>query len=175
LSEWDVHTRLFLDHRAALVDYATPIVGSRANAEDVVQEAYLRFSAAGDGNARVAAIEQPSAYLYRIVRNHALDVARRLATERRREGGAIDPLPAIPDPTASPERIALKRDELRRVMATIDALPERSRRALELYRFQDWTLQQIAAELGISTTMAHKLVRSALTACMDRLGDTDED
>lgn len=169
MSERDVHMRLFLDNRTALVDYAVPIVGNRANAEDVVQEAYLRFSAAGDATA----IEQPLAYLYRVVRNHALDVARRLAQERRRGGGDSDALPEIPDLAANPELIAVQRDELRRVAAAIEDLPPRTRRAFELYRFQDWTLQQIARELGISTTFAHKLVRQALVACMSRLGDDD--
>ena len=36
----------FLAHRGALVSYATRIVGERADAEDVVQDAYLRFEAA---------------------------------------------------------------------------------------------------------------------------------
>lgn len=168
MSERDVHLRLFLDHRAALVDYATPIVGNRANAEDVVQEAYLRFAAAD-----AAVIEQPLAYLYRIVRNHALDMARRLASEKRRDVGAAVVLPEIPDLAANPERIALHRDDLRRVAAALDALPARTRRAFELYRFQDRTLQQIAEELGISTTMAHKLVRAALVACMTGIGGND--
>jgi hypothetical protein len=37
---------IFLRHRADLIDYAAPIVGCRARAEDVVQEAWLRFAAA---------------------------------------------------------------------------------------------------------------------------------
>src|SRR5687767_1062042 len=36
-------TSLFIEHRGSLVEYATRIVGSRAHAEDVVQEAWLRF------------------------------------------------------------------------------------------------------------------------------------
>ena len=35
-------TTLFVEHRRSLIDYATRIVGSRAHAEDVVQEAWLR-------------------------------------------------------------------------------------------------------------------------------------
>ncbi|MCD6074877.1 MAG: hypothetical protein K0Q70_1760, partial [Rhodospirillales bacterium] len=35
---------LFLTHRTALIDYAAPIVGDRSRAEDVVQEAFIRFS-----------------------------------------------------------------------------------------------------------------------------------
>jgi RNA polymerase sigma-70 factor (ECF subfamily) len=72
----DARLKLYLTHRAALIDYATPIVGCRARAEDVVQEAYIRFVPARVADAR---IEQPVAYLYRIVRNVALDWTRRFA------------------------------------------------------------------------------------------------
>src|SRR3546814_1293981 len=64
---------LYLRHRAELIDYATPIVGDRALAEDVVQDAWLRFSEAGSHDAKTRLIRQPVGYLYRIVRNLALD------------------------------------------------------------------------------------------------------
>ena len=169
MTQPDPNLSLYLSHRAALVDYATPIVGSRANAEDVVQEAFLRF-------APVAAqpdIENPLAYLYRIVRNLSLDVARRLASERRRTGDEAVP-DDIPDLASNPEKSALHRDELRHVVAALAELPERTQRAFELHRLQDLTLQQTAATLGISTTLVHKLIRNALVACMQRLG-TDDD
>jgi len=35
--------RLYLQYRPALIEYAAPIVGSREAAEDVVQDAYIRF------------------------------------------------------------------------------------------------------------------------------------
>src|SRR3546814_2652242 len=59
---------LYLRHRAELIDYATPIVGDRALAEDVVQDAWLRFSEAGSHDAKTRLIRQPVGYLYRIVR-----------------------------------------------------------------------------------------------------------
>ena len=39
---------LYLAHRGELVNYASAIVGDRGRAEDVVQEAWLRFGAAAD-------------------------------------------------------------------------------------------------------------------------------
>lgn len=74
----DQRLQLYLAHRVALVDYAVSLVGCRARAEDVVQEAWLRFSRQGDN----AAIHSPASYLYRIVRNLALDQLRRSATEK---------------------------------------------------------------------------------------------
>src|SRR3546814_2152792 len=72
---------LYLRHRAELIDYATPIVGDRALAEDVVQDAWLRFSEAGSHDAKTRLIRPPVGYLYRIVRNLALATPRRQAAE----------------------------------------------------------------------------------------------
>ena len=81
-----VRLDLFLAHRSALIDYAQPIVGCRARAEDVVQEAYLRFAAATDRERPADdRILQPVGYLYRIVRN--LAVAGRAATPWRSHPG----------------------------------------------------------------------------------------
>jgi RNA polymerase sigma factor (sigma-70 family) len=72
-------TALFVEHRRSLIDYATRIVGSRAHAEDVVQEAWLRF----DEVSRQRLLDEPLSYLYRIVRNLALDGRRSQAREAR--------------------------------------------------------------------------------------------
>ena len=155
--------RLYLTHRTALIDYAAPIVGCRARAEDVVQEAYLRFvPSAGE---RVP-VDRPVSYLYRIVRNLAFDWTRRLSAEARRAAAqaAIDPVAA-----ASPEEEALHRDELRRVYAALSEVPERSRRAFEMHRFGGLTFHQIAARLDVSVATAHRLVRDVLIHVAARL------
>ena len=158
---------LFLAHRRSLIDYATPIVGDRADAEDVVQEAWLRFE---DMLARPGAapdtIRQPAGYLYRIVRNLAVDWARKLATERRHHqaSGTLDQLADQPD-RISPEATALHRDTLRRVAAAVTQLPERNRIAFEMHRFGGHTFQEIADHLGISLGHAHGLVRDAVSYC----------
>ncbi len=146
---------LYLSLRAALVNYANGIVGDRAQAEDVVQEAYIRFTAA-----EATAITHPASYLYRIVRNVALDWVRRPTTES---------LSALPDqaegiahdvPTA--EHVVLYRDELRVLGQALAELPERTRRAFTLYRLEGLTLQQVADQLGISVVRAHQLVKDAI-------------
>ena len=126
---------LYLAHRSALVDYAAPIVGCRARAEDVVQEAWLRFNGRQDPG---LAINNPVGYLYRIVRNLALDLTRSIATERRQPDG----------------------DSL------LAQLPERTRMAFEMHRLGGYTLQQIAAALGISVGLTHQLVHDALSHCV---------
>lgn len=156
---------VFLSHRARLIEYAAPMVGCRARAEDIVQEAFIRFSA---GAARPT---QPVGYLYRIVRNLAVDWARHLAVEGGPPEAAA--LEALPAPAASPEHRALYRDELRVVADALAELPERTRMAFEMHRLGGLTLQAIAGRLGISVGLAHQLVRDALTHCAERLGPVD--
>ena len=146
---------LFLAHRSALIDYAHPIVGCRTRAEDVVQEAYLRFAAATD-HQRAAddRILQPVGYLYRIVRNLAVDWARHLAQEDRPPSAVIE---QVASAAPSPEQAALDRDQLRIVVAALAELPPRTRLAFELHRLQGETFPAIARRLGISVGLAHLL------------------
>lgn len=159
---------LFVTHRNALVDYASGILGNRAQAEDLVQEAWLRFE-------RVAGrrkLDQPLGYLYRIVRNLALDGRRRMARERQVVTGASFDVASslLPDDTPSPERVALYKDELELVMEAIAELPERTRIALEMHRFGGCKLKEIAAFLNISVPLAHVLVADGVQHCKRRLG-----
>ena len=150
---------LFLAHRTALVDYATPIVGDRMRAEDVVQEAYIRF--VPFGATAGAAVEQPLAYLYRIVRNLAVDWTRRRAMEHRKE--AEEPawwsVPAAP---RTPEQEASHRQELGRIKVALTALAPAARLAVEMHRFGGFPLREIAQWLGVSVPTAHRIVRDAL-------------
>lgn len=150
--------QIYVRHRAALVDYATPITGCRARAEDVVQDAFLRFMPApGAATPR----RQPVAYLYRIVRNLALDGARRSAMEKRHQTADQAPW-LIPAAEPDPAQTASARDELSQVAETLRRLPDAARTALTLYRLHGLTQEAVAARLGVSVPTANRLIRSAL-------------
>ncbi len=150
------------------MNYASGIVGDKAHAEDIVQEAWLRF----DEAVRRRQPEHPLGYLYRIVRNLALDGRRRMTRESRvmvnRHFDAVVGTSA--DDAPGPERIALYKDELELVIAAIDELPERTRIALEMHRFGGCKLREIAAFLNISIPLAHVLVADGVQHCKRRLG-----
>jgi len=147
------------------------MLGCKARAEDIVQDAFLRFSDASARSRRAGvSIVHPVAYLYRTVRNLALNASRRLRTERNvMVGGEM--LEAFPSATPTPEHEALFRDELRVMEEALAELPERTRRAFELHRIGGYTLQKVADTLGISVGLVHQLVRDALTHCAERLDD----
>lgn len=154
----DVTVEIYREHRGALVGYATTIMGERSRAEDVVQEAYLRFRSA----ALSQQLDDPVAYLYRVVRNLAFDLRRRLTFERRHVFGTPEGAGQPLDLEVSAEESAIARERLRIVMAAIRELPERTRIALEMHRFGGCTLKQIAEHLGISVSYAQALVKDGL-------------
>ncbi|MPY73755.1 MAG: sigma-70 family RNA polymerase sigma factor [Alphaproteobacteria bacterium] len=167
MSENSTALSLFVTHRHALVEYASSIIGSRAQAEDLVQEAWLRFDAASKGRF----LEDAKGYLYRIVRNLALDGRRRMFRENRliTQDSFEQAAAAVPDETPTPETVALYKDEVQCVMKAMAELPERTRIAFEMHRFGGAKLKEIAAFLGISVSLAQLLVTDGAEHCKQRL------
>ncbi len=163
----DQRLRLFLRYQPALIELAAPIVGSRASAEDVVQEAYLRFTANGVDQTEIL---KPVPYLYQIVRRLALNWVQ---ARRRERPGTVesDFFEGMAAPTPSPEQTTADRQELSLISKALDDLPERTRVAFEMSRFGGYKLHDIARELGISVTLAHQLIHRALEHCAARIGD----
>lgn len=162
----DRNLRTYLDHRRELVDYATTIVGDHAQGEDVVQEAFLRLNAATFDRH----LEEPVGYLRRIIRNLAIDLTRRAVNDRRRHDNTTD-FEAVAEDRPSQEDVIAHRDELRVVMDAMAELPERTRIALEMHRFEGFKLKEIAAHLGVSVALAHALIYEGLDHCRKRLID----
>lgn len=166
----DSTAKVYLAHRRALVDYATPIVGDRARAEDIVQEAFLKFAPTGQAGMHV---EQPLAYLYRIVRNLALDWTRRAVVEDRQQKAG----PAwwmVPAAAPTPEQDASHRERLRHVREVLETLPADTRLAVEMHRLGGYTLQEVADHLGVSVPTVHRMVRDALMQIAKRLTPPDK-
>lgn len=126
---------LFRAHATRVVRLAA-LLGAR-DPEDVAAEAFVRVYAARD---RVRLDDSCVPYLNRVIVNLVRDRARRERTAARR----------IPhgEPVASAEHEAQSRDERARVLAAVQALPQRRREALVLRYWSDLTYAQIAAALG---------------------------
>ncbi len=86
----------FVAHRDLLFTVAYEMLGSAADAEDVVQEAWLRWDGIGeDGRAEVV---HPRAYLVRIVTRQALNRLRSLSRQREEYFGEWLPEPLLTSP-----------------------------------------------------------------------------
>lgn len=157
-NEPDVLKTLYLAKRTVLIDYAFRMLGSRDVAEEVVQEAFIKFvPALADKPAKSGS----ASYLFRIVHNLALDTLRRRKMEDSQKGHNA-PSWTRPQAGPTPEEALLLREEVRRSMDMVAELPEGQRVALEMYRFGHCTLEQIAEHLDVSVSTAHRLVRRAL-------------
>src|SRR5919106_21369 len=84
----------FVTHRILLFTVAYEMLGSAADAEDVVQETWLRWA-----EVEFAEVRDPRAYLVRIVTRQALNRLRTLARRREEYVGewVPEPLPTSPD------------------------------------------------------------------------------
>lgn len=156
---------LFRLRRSGLVEYACAITRDRAAAEDVVQDAWVRLH----GSDAFAAADRPEAFLYRTVRNLALDRMRRARFERLHftDQDAADLRAQADEPT--PEAAAASREALRKTLTAMQALPQRMQIAVQMHRIEGARLKDIAERLGVSVTVAHELVAEGVERCRDAL------
>jgi RNA polymerase sigma-70 factor (ECF subfamily) len=75
--------------------------------------------------------------------------------------------PAIP-PT--PDQEASHHQDLDRIEAALKALPPETRLAVEMHRFGEYRLHEVADRLGVSVPTAHRIVRDALVGLARSLG-----
>jgi RNA polymerase sigma-70 factor (ECF subfamily) len=135
---------LFARHRRGLLAYAEAILGDRAAAEDITQEAFTALARHAD---EIDPHRGPTAWLYRVARNRAIDRRRHGAWEttpgdkalamRRDEEGA--------EPSASENVMARERDAaVRRALAS---LPEAERDVLTMRYFGGLTFREVGRAL----------------------------
>jgi RNA polymerase sigma-70 factor (ECF subfamily) len=161
-------------HNRLLFRTARSILRVDAEAEDALQEAYLR---AWRALPTFRAEAKLSTWLVRIVRNEALG---RL---RRHDGNVIqlDPTADTADPDAEqsmeddpdqrPECVAMRSDVRRLVEARIDALPDAFRTVFVLRAVEEWSVEEIAEALQLpeaTVRTRHFRARSLLREGLSR-------
>ncbi len=131
---------------------ATRVLGNRAEAEDVAQEAMLRLW-------RIAPEWQPgqaqvSTWLYRVTMNLCIDL------QRKRRAGTVGlddvPEPADEAPAAAEQIQARARTDA--LQAALMQLPDRQRQAVVLRHLEELTNPEIAEILGISVEAVESLI-----------------
>lgn len=153
-------SRLFAEHGDRMVGLACLLLRDRGDAEDVVQEAFLRLQRHA-GSIETGGRE--TAYLRSIVLNLARSRLRRrrLAVWRR-------PLPF--GPGAGPEEVVELRDEQRRVVVALRGLPRRQRECLVLRYYDGLSDGEIAETLGLSVTSVRTHVRRGKASLEKEMG-----
>ncbi|MFG1349961.1 sigma-70 family RNA polymerase sigma factor [Xanthobacter autotrophicus] len=153
-----------LAHRARLVRMAFRIVQSRHLAEDVVEDVAVKLCE-GEG---IIAADHPAPFLYRLVRNLAIDRARRLKRERSLAGSAEEAA-HVAMPCACPLERLEQREMLEAVVRALDTLPPRTRLAFLRHRIDGVPQKDIAEHLGVSRTLVNFMVRDATKTCRDAI------
>lgn len=146
----DSDAALFERLRPRLKAISLRIVGSEAEAEDVVQDCFLKWH----GTAQDA-LATPAAWLTTVVRHQSIDRLRRRVREALAAHAALELVPQA-DP-APPEDALLRRAELGEALARLLAcLSPSERLALVLHDVFDCNHADIAAALGSTPAAARQ-------------------
>ena len=149
------------------------LAGSKSDAEDALQDVFLRAYNALRADERPVALK---AWLYRVAHNRCIDQLRRPVPAPADVFELSRPL--MPDPLAETER----RDDLRRLVADVQRLPEQQRSALLMRELEGLTYADLAETLDVSVPAVKSLlVRARIglveaaeardTSCCDIRGD----
>jgi RNA polymerase sigma factor (sigma-70 family) len=151
--------RLIDQHAAALELYARQWCEAT---EDVVQEAYLKLAR------QPRPPEKPAAWLYRTVRNGAINAGVAESRRRRHESGAAaagrgwfqapaeDSVPEALEPTLAE--------------AELQQLPPDQREVIVAHIWGGLTFEQIGDLMETSSSTAHRLYTAGLSTLRERLG-----
>ena len=145
-----------------MVNYIYSWVRSRADARDIVQEAYCRIFRLGEPHV----ISHLRAYLYKTAKNIATDWIRQRIV---REAYVEEAPQRAPQETPSPERIWLAREELEALQRGIEALPPRTKMALLMVRQDGLSFEEVGQRLGIKTHSARRLVERAMEYLLEAI------
>jgi RNA polymerase sigma-70 factor (ECF subfamily) len=145
-----------LEHLDGLFGYAMTLTRNESEAEDLVQETYLRATRACD---RLAPDSHVKSWLFTILRNSFLNQIRHrragpAMVELDDEAGA--PLPIPDQGAANPLDSFLTEEKQRDVWQAIESLPDSFREVIVLREFQDLSYQEIAKVLDcpVGTVMS---------------------
>ncbi|MEV0432217.1 sigma-70 family RNA polymerase sigma factor [Nocardia sp. NPDC050413] len=143
----------FEANRNRLASLAYRLLGSAADAEDTVQDAFLRWQAADRDH-----VEVPEAWLTKIVTNLALDRLRSAKVRRERAVGAWMPEPLLDgDPMLGPADTAEQRESVTlAVLMLLEQLTPAERAVYVLREAFSYSHAEIADILGISESASQQ-------------------
>jgi RNA polymerase sigma-70 factor (ECF subfamily) len=147
----------FAEAAPGLVLFARQFVRSAADAEDIVQEAFVKFW-------RKQHPIQNRALLFATVRSTAFDLLRRDARRARREADAL----AETEQSVAPQ-FETASESQQALAGAIDRLPAEQREVLVMKIWNDLTFADIASVLSISQNTAASRYRYALAALKKNL------
>ncbi len=154
----------FTEYRPLLFSIAYRMLGSVMDAEDAVQETYLRWDQAVD-----AEIESPKAFLSTIITRLSIDQLRSARVQREQYVGPWLPEPLITEDSSDMEDNVVLADSLSMAfLVMLESLGPVERAAFLLREVFDYDYAEVAATIGESEANCRQLVHRAKTRVADR-------
>lgn len=161
------YTRLYTQHRVWMLRHVMKFGINEADAEEVVQEAFVRLLKLDEPNTH----SYLRSYLQRIASNIAIDRYRRKQRSPEVESTEIesDSFPYGASP--SPEQTESGKQILKLLNNILQELPPKCRTAFYMYKVQGHSYTEVAEHLGLSESMVRKYVLKALRYSYSELKD----
>ncbi|MGI8902270.1 MAG: RNA polymerase sigma factor [Solirubrobacteraceae bacterium] len=156
----DAFALLVRRHGASAYRVAFRMLGSDADAQDAVQDAFV---AAWRSLGRFRGESSVSTWLYRIVTNRCLNVIA-----ARRPTTAVDV--ELASPLRQPAELVESRERFAAVVAEVSALPADQRAALVLRDFEGLSYEEIGQVLGVSVAAVKGRIHRARLSVLRETG-----
>lgn len=158
--------RNIFPHEAALRQWlARRPSGWGMDVDDIIQESYAILA----GLDRVDHINAPRNYFFEVAKSVVLRSLRRsrvVMIDAQSQAAILE----VPEAAPDAERILSDRQELERVSAFIDRLPDRCREVFILRKLRGLSQKDVAAELGIAESTVEKHMVKALASLINAFG-----
>lgn len=143
---------VFEEHRNLLFAVAYRMLGTAADAEDAVQDAWIRWSAADRSD-----VQDPKAYLVRITTNVALDRLRSARAQRETYVGPWLPEPMLTSPDVAAEGAELSESVSMAMLVVLETLSPLERAVFVLKEVFGYPYAEIARALDRTETSVRQL------------------
>jgi len=145
----------FARHRSLLFTVAYEMLGSASDAEDVVQETWLRWAGVDQGEVR-----EPRAYLVRIVTRQALNRLRTMSRRREDYVGEWLPEPLLTSPDVAAD-VELAESVSMAMMTVLETLGPAERAVFVLREVFDASYDEIAEAVGKTPAAVRQIAHRA--------------
>ena len=166
---WETIEELFAALESPLLGYALRYTGEIAQAEDVVQEAFMKL------HVQFESVGKPRQWLYRTVHNLALN-------QRRAAGKSVSLNPSsgnenpsaseTADPAPLPDEQIIRLEGIGQVRLSLETLDERSRELVKLKFNDELSYKDIAARTGLTAGNVGFILHHALKTIAAELSKT---
>jgi len=160
MEEQEILDELYRDHSERLVGYVNNFLRSKTEAEEVVQESFLKLHAI----LKTTKIISHKAYLYRIAHNLAMKSLRRRKVVKIDDEINMQEVEVAADEPLADQQIS-SRQEYKIFCEAVETLSPKCQKAFILRMVYKKSFKQVAEELDIAVSTAEKHVLKGMREC----------